>query len=125
MENSIDNTNQNVMQQSGGQLPIPNSTAILVLGIISIPTCICYGIIGIVIGIIALALAGKAKKIYMESPEQYTLQSFNNMKAGKICAIIGTILSSLWLVYYIFLIAIIGGSIGGIFESMPWDSLDF
>ena len=42
--------------------PLPNATAVLVLGIISIVGCFCYGIVGLICGIIALILASKAKK---------------------------------------------------------------
>lgn len=127
MENSVDNTNQNLMQ-SGGQTPIPNATAVLVLGIISIPTCFCYGIVGLIIGIIALILSGKAKKLYLETPENFTLQSFNNLNAGRICAIIGTILSSLYMVFIIiYIIAILTGVsyMGDIFDNMPGMDWDF
>ncbi|MBN1184667.1 MAG: hypothetical protein JXB49_20410 [Bacteroidales bacterium] len=124
MENTVDTTNQNVMQQPGGQMPLPNATAVLVLGIISIPTCICYGFVGLIIGIIGLALASKAKKLYEESPEKYAIQSYNNMKAGKVCALIGTILSALVLIYYIIILIFVGATIGSVFEAMPWDNLN-
>ena len=48
--------------------PVPNSNAVLVLGIISIATFWCYGIVGIVTGIIALALSGKANAAYQQNP---------------------------------------------------------
>ena len=41
------------------QRPLPNATAVLVLGIIAIVGCFCDGIPGLVCGIIALVLAGK------------------------------------------------------------------
>src|ERR1044072_2215930 len=44
----------------GMQRDVPNSTAILVLGIVSIVTCWCYGIIGIGTGIAALVMASKS-----------------------------------------------------------------
>jgi len=125
MENTPNTTDQNVVQQSGGQIPLPNATAVLVLGIISIPTCFCYGIIGLIVGIIALALSSRAKKLYEESPNLYNEISFKNMKAGRICAIIGVILSSLWFIYYIILLVFFGAAIGGLFESFPWESMNF
>ena len=39
------------------QIPVPNSAAVLVLGILSIVLCFCYGLIGMTLGIIALVLA--------------------------------------------------------------------
>lgn len=102
-----------------GQMPIPNSTAVLVLGILSIVFCFCYGIIGLIMGIIALVLSNKAMALYNDNSANYTLASLNNLKAGKICAIIGVILSALMMVYAIVILAIIGGAI----SVMPWDQL--
>ncbi|SNZ00329.1 CCC motif membrane protein [Flagellimonas pacifica] len=88
------------------QQKLPNATLILVFGIISIVTCCCYGIIGLIFGIIALVLANKATKLYMENPEMYT--DFKNVKTGKILAIIGVILNVLFLIYIIWAISYFG-----------------
>src|ERR1041385_6787657 len=91
MENQAPNTgniNQQFAQQFGQQ-PLPNSTAVLVLGVISIVGCFCYGIIGLLLGIIAVVLGSKATKMYNEKPALYTEASCKNMKAGKICGIVG------------------------------------
>lgn len=80
----------------------------LVLGIISIATCWCYGVIGTACGIIALVLARKDFSRYHLEPLRYSVSSYNNLKAGRICAIIGTILSALYLVIIIVAIAVIG-----------------
>jgi len=85
---------------------LPNSTLILVFGIISIVLCWCYGIIGIPLSIIALVLAGKATKVYAENPEAYT--GFSNVKTGKILAIIGLVLNLIFLAYIIWVISKIG-----------------
>ena len=90
------------------QQKLPNSTLILVFGIISIVTCCCYGIIGLIFGIIAMVMAKKATAMYMEAPEQYS--GFQNVKTGKILAIIGIILSALYVGYLIFIFATIGFS---------------
>ncbi len=86
------------------QKEIPNATGVLVLGILSIVFCCCYGIIGIILGVIALILAHKGRNIYLNSPELYTEKSFKNMNAGKICAIVGLSLSVLYLIYVVFMI---------------------
>lgn len=99
-----------------GQTPIPNATGVLVLGILSIVFCFCYGIIGLILGIVAIVLAGKAAALYKANPEGYTLSSFNNLKAGRICAIIGTCLSALYLIFIIIYVAIIGAAL----TAMPW-----
>ncbi|MEM7187311.1 MAG: CCC motif membrane protein [Bacteroidota bacterium] len=88
------------------QQKLPNSTLILVFGIVSIVTCCCYGILGLIFGIIAMVMAKKATAVYMENPEQYS--GYQNVKTGKILAIIGIILSSLYLIYVIWIFATIG-----------------
>lgn len=96
------------MDQLQAQRPLPNATAVLVLGILSIVTCFCYGILGLILGIIAIVLASKDKKLFAESPDLFTQASFKNMNAGRICAIIGIILSALYLLFVVIFIAMIG-----------------
>ena len=98
---------------------LPNGTTVLVLGIISIVSCWCTGIIGVALGIIALVLAKKAKLLYTQSPELYTESSYGNMKAGKVCAIIGICLSSFTLLYYLFYFIFIGAMM----SSLPWEEI--
>lgn len=85
----------------GDKMVLPNATPVLVLGIISIIGCFCYGIVGIICGIIALVLAKKDLTRYRQAPEQYTRGSYDNLNAGKVCAIIGLCLSVLFLAYVI------------------------
>ena len=87
---------------------LPNSTAVLVLGIISIVGCFCYGIVGFICGVIALVLASRDYKMYNASPASFLPSSVSNLKAGRVCALIGTILSSLYFVFVIIIIAAIG-----------------
>lgn len=85
---------------------LPNSTLILVFGIISIVTCCCYGIIGLIFGIIALVLASKATKLYSANPDLYS--DYNNVKIGKILAIIGLVLNAIYLLYIVWIFSTIG-----------------
>lgn len=82
--------------------PIPNSVAVLVLGICSIVFGFCYGI-GLVLGIIGLALHANAKKAFEGSPDLYDRASYNNLNAGKICSIIGIVIAVLVILYIIFI----------------------
>tara|TARA_R110002072_G_scaffold287067_1_gene452308 strand:- start:10583 stop:10936 length:354 start_codon:yes stop_codon:yes gene_type:complete len=88
-----------------GDGKLPNATATLVLGIISIVGCIFYGIPGLICGIIAIALHSKDKKIYKTDVNHYAA-SFKNSQAGFICGIIGTILSGLMFLYFVIIILI-------------------
>lgn len=86
--------------------PLPNATATLVLGILSVVTCFCYGLPGIICAAIALGISGKSVKMYKSEPELYS--DYGNLKAGRVIAIIGLILSILTIVFYVGLIALAG-----------------
>ncbi len=121
MENTNEQVNPNPPQQPVvTQQAVPNSTAVLVLGIISIVSCWCYGLVGIILGIIALALASKGNAAYKMNPGQYSEPSFKNLKAGRICAIVGLSLSGLYLLVVIIYLAVIGVAVGTIFSGAPW-----
>lgn len=102
----------------GGHEQLPNSTGVLVLGILSIVTCILYGIVGIILGIITLVMAKNADALYRQDPSRYTQGSYNNMKAGRICGIIGLILSALFLIYVIVVLVFMASVI----SSSPYGS---
>lgn len=92
---------------------LPNATTILVLGILSLVFCWCYGIIGLVLGIIAVALSGTPRKAYLAEPELYTESSYKNINAGRICGIIAICLSVLVMLFFILVICgIIASGIG-------------
>lgn len=91
-----------------GVKPLPNATAVLVLGIVSIPVCCCYGIVSLALGIVALVLASKDLALYRANPGIYSEKSLRNLKAGRVCAIIGLCLGALYLVYIIVLISLVG-----------------
>lgn len=102
--NQFNNFNQNFSTQK----VLPNSIGILVLGICSIVFCWCYGIVSIILAIVSLVLANGAQKLYIENPDAYTLASYKNMKAGKICAIVGLCLAGLFILYLIVMVALFG-----------------
>ncbi|SDI50805.1 CCC motif membrane protein [Winogradskyella thalassocola] len=85
---------------------IPNGTLVLIMGILSIIGCCCYGLPGLIFGIVAIILGGKATKLYMEAPESYS--GFGNVKAGRIMGIIGVVLSILMVAYILWIISYFG-----------------
>jgi hypothetical protein len=102
-------------QPSGGnfyhsplQMNLPNSNTILVLGILSLVFCWWHilSIVGIVLSIVTLSLARKELFLFYTQPNNFTLSSLNNVKAGRVCAIIGLIISI--LVFVVALLMIIG-----------------
>ena len=92
----------------GIQQSLPNATAVLVLGILSIVTCCCYGVIGLILGIVALVLSKKDRALYAANMSFYTESSFKNLNAGRVCAIIGLILNIIYLLAMIVFIALFG-----------------
>lgn len=90
--------NRDYLGNANGGEPLPNATATLVLGILSIVVCfIC--------GIIALVISNKDLSMYRANPGGYSLSSYNNIKAGRICAIIGLVLQLVGIIVYILFIA--------------------
>ena len=112
--NTNSNNNNNTLINS-----VPNSTATLVLGILSIVFCWCYGVPGTVLGIIALVISKKGKLEYLANPNNFTKSSYNNMKAGRVCAIIGLSISAVYLTIFIIYFAIVGTVI----STMPWQEV--
>ena len=78
-------------------IKIPGANTILILGILSIGSCWCWGIPGLVFSIIALRLGRQATKMYADEPAKYRIASYQNLEAGKVCAIIGLALSIVYL----------------------------
>ena len=72
-----------------GQVGDGRSTASLVLGIVSLVLCWIFGI-GIIPGIIAIALAAGARRTYGRRDGLAT--------AGFVCGIIGTVISALFII---------------------------
>jgi hypothetical protein len=121
-QNMNNNYNQNYMQISS-----PNSGVILTLGIISVVSTCCFvGIVGLIFSIISLVLVPGAKKAYYAEPELYTKSSFENIKAGQICAIIGLVLNSIFLMYIIIML-LIGDGMGMLNESFNevWNEIGY
>lgn len=93
---------QNVQQN------LPNATTVLVLGIISIIGAFCYGIVGLICGIIGLVLANKDRKLYRDSAELYSQASYGTSNAGRICSIIGLIISALIIILVVIVLVFFG-----------------
>ncbi len=85
---------------------LPNSVAVLVLGICSILFGCLF--VGVALGILGIVLAGKGRKMYKENPDLYG--DYGMLNAGYIMSIIGLVLSGLTIIYWIVFVAILGGS---------------
>jgi hypothetical protein len=85
---------------------LPNANLILILGILSILLCWWHfiSIAGIVLGIISLVMAKRENALYAANPSRYTAGSLNNVKAGRICALIGMTISIIVFVFVMLMI---------------------
>ena len=99
---------QNFLSSSNQPSNLPNATAALVLGIISLLGAFCYGIVGVICGIIGLVLANKDRKLYQAAPELYSSSSYSTLNAGRVCSLIGLILGSVVVIIMIFYIIFFG-----------------
>ncbi len=119
----MENEQQSSINQSNQSHPIniqqslPNATTVLVLGILSIVTCWCWGLVGIIMSVIALVLYNRDMASYNSNPSMYTSSSLSNLKAGRVTAIIGLILSIVSIIFYVIYIVIIGAAM----TLAPWD----
>jgi hypothetical protein len=88
---------------------LPNYIGVLTLGICSIiPGSCCYGIVGIICGIIALVLSSKSKKLLKEDPNRYSEKSKSLTKAGRICAIVGISISAIYIIVIVVYLVFLG-----------------
>ncbi len=81
---------------------LPNAVTVLILGIMSIVASFCYGFFGIVLGIIALVIAKNDMRLHRENPGEY--DGYPNLSAGRVCAIIGLSLGSLFVIFLAFVV---------------------
>ncbi|HTB99246.1 MAG TPA: CCC motif membrane protein [Ferruginibacter sp.] len=86
---------------------LPNTTAVLVLGIISVvfSTICCYGV-GLVLGIIGVALSVEGRRLYKQNPDMY--DGWKNLNAGFTMSIIGICLTAVWLIIGVLYYIIVG-----------------
>lgn len=85
---------------------LPNARTVMLLGIASILLSWWHflSLAGLVLSIIALVMANKDLQLYYSSPDTYTLQSLNNIKAGRTFALIGLAISAIIFLFVILLI---------------------
>lgn len=85
---------------------LPNATAVLILGICSIVFS-CF-FVGLVLGIIGIVISGKPRKLYKTNPDSY--EGYGQLNAGFVMSIIGTALGAVYVIYWMIVVAILGGT---------------
>jgi hypothetical protein len=85
---------------------LPNSQGALILGIVSIVSTFCCCFIpgpGIILGLIGMNSAKKAKALHEENPDTYT--GINNANTGCLTSKIGLIIGILVLIWFVYRLA--------------------
>ena len=85
---------------------LPNSQGALILGIASIVSTFCCCFIpgpGIILGLIGMNSAKKAKAIHDQNPDTYT--GINNANTGNLTSKIGLIIGIIILIWFVYRIA--------------------
>jgi hypothetical protein len=68
--------------------------------------------VGFILGIIGLSISGTSKRLYLQNPNDY--QGYGALNAGRIMSIIGLILGSIAILYWLIVVVIIGAG------TLPW-----
>lgn len=106
------------------RVPIPNSQGILILGIFSLVTTFCcggIGVVGLVLGIIAVVMSTKAIDTYEKNPKAYSEGSYKNVNGGRICGIIGIVVNGVLILFGIVYLILVGAGLTTFFSSFPWE----
>lgn len=90
---------------------LPNSVLILILGVMSIVFSFNIEIIGFVLSVVTLFLSSRSLRLFRNKTEQYELSSYKLVVVGRICAIIGLLISIFALIIAILVFL---GLFGGI-----------
>jgi M penetrans paralogue family 26 len=85
---------------------LQKATLTIIFGLLSIMTCWFFGIVGLIFGIAALVISKKDLALLKENPKLYSNAS--NLIIGRILAVIGITISTIFLCYVIFVYTIIG-----------------
>ncbi|WP_417290535.1 CCC motif membrane protein [Corallibacter sp.] len=103
------------------QNKLPADSSALILGIIAIVLvflgCCCgvFSVVSVALSIIGLVSANRSLKLFIETPDGFSVQSYNNVKNAKILNIVSLIISSLITVLYIIYFVVYGALISTAF----------
>ena len=60
--------------------------------------------------------------MYQANPSMYTESSLKNINAGKICAIIGIVISGLLMLIGLIWMLVAGATFGTLLDKIPWEN---
>lgn len=74
------------LENGGIQIDLPRANSALTCGIIALP--FSFGLLGIILAIVAISRGNSSVRQFLGSPGKYTEKSLKRAKAGKTCGII-------------------------------------
>lgn len=101
-----------MIEDSKNIKPLPNSVLVFILGICSLIFSCLF--VGFVTGILGVIFGDKSLKIYRENPSEFS--NFGLLNAGYIMSIIGLVLSSITVLYFVFFV----GTISAFWSNALW-----
>lgn len=100
---------------------LPNAQSSMIMGIISLVSVVVLcgsGVVGLILGIIAMVQAKKNEEMIAAEPDRWTESSKSNLKTGKITGLIGVIVNGLgvifWIIYFIAIAAVVASAPSGL-----------
>lgn len=105
------------LDQNHKDANLNNAVGALILGILSILTCICYGFIGLILAIVGLVISKGDNQKVQNNPDVLYANA-GVLKAGRILCIIGLIFNILMLLYFIIVIVFVGMDELGAFDDI-------
>ncbi|MFB6306027.1 MAG: CCC motif membrane protein [Flavobacteriales bacterium] len=119
-------SDQNSSESEALKHELPNATATLVLGIVSIILVCCYylTLIGIVLAVIGVVLGNKDMQLYNENPQLYKESSYKYLKAGRICSIVSLCLAGIVIIFVIIWIFLFGTALITGLSQIPFNEID-
>lgn len=98
-----------------GQLK--NAVGALVLGILSILTCMCYGLIGLILAIIGLVISKQDNQLVKNNPHVMYVNA-GALKAGRVLCVIGLVFNILMMLYFIIVLLVLGTEDPELFDEL-------
>ena len=87
---------------------LPNSNAVLIIGILSILSCFLIGFPGVILGFIGMKLYKRPHGLYKIAPELYRKESCKDLRVGYIMSVIGFAMSLLFVLFLLFYVFVFG-----------------
>ena len=86
---------------------LPNATTVQVVGILALVLFWVYGIVGLVLGIIAWIMGNTQRNLYYSAPGMYSEGSLSRVNVGRTCGIIAVCLSVLVVLFVLLFMGLL------------------